>query len=127
MIEDILNRHHIHSFFVRSCLQQDQFWFYDGQRIVVSRDRRTRFTISLVSPDRINLQGQVMIGTDLVSIRVFNHNGFIDIQLDQSLSISHAADTLVMPFSRFDGGFEIGHDGVLYSDEKGGGDRWELA
>ena len=81
----------------------------------------------MVSPDRINLRGQVMIGTDLVSIRVFNHNGFIDIQADQSLSISHAADTLVMPFSRFDGGFEIGHDGVLYSDEKGGGDRWELA
>jgi hypothetical protein len=68
-----------------------------------------------------------MIGTDLVSISVYNHNGFIDIQPNLSLSISHAAGTLVMPFSRFDGGFEIGHDDVLYSDEKGGGDRWELA
>ena len=68
-----------------------------------------------------------MIGTDLVSISVYKHDGFIDIQPDQSLSISHAAETLVMPFSQLDGGFEIGNDGVLYSDEKGGGDRWELA
>ena len=94
---------------------------------MVSRDRRTKFTISLVSPDRIKQQGQVMIGTDLVSISVYNRSGYIDIQPDWSLSISEAAETLVMPFSRFDGGFEIGHDGVLYSDEKGGGDRWELA
>ena len=92
---------------------------------MVSRDRRTRFTISLVSPDRP--QGQVMIGTDLVSISVYKRDGFIDIQPDRSLSISHAAETLVIPFSRFDGGFEIGHGDVLYSDEKGGGDRWELA
>ena len=68
-----------------------------------------------------------MIGTDLVSISVHNRRGFIDIQPDRSLSISEADETLVIPFSRFDGGFEIGHDGVLYNDEKGGGDRWELA
>ena len=68
-----------------------------------------------------------MIGTDLISISVYKRNGFIDIQPDQSLSISNAAETLVMPFSRFDGGFEIGDEGVLYSDENGGGDRWELA
>ncbi|KAF8628512.1 hypothetical protein AX14_011239, partial [Amanita brunnescens Koide BX004] len=29
-------------FFVRCSLQRDQYWFYDGQRIVVSRDYRTR-------------------------------------------------------------------------------------
>jgi hypothetical protein len=81
----------------------------------------------VVLPAQTNLWGQVMIGTDLVSISVYNHNGFIDIQPDQSLSISHADETLVMPFSRFDGNFEIRHDGVLYSDKKGGGDRWELA
>ena len=67
-----------------------------------------------------------MIGTDLVSISVFDRTGFIDVRPDRSLSINQADGILVIPFSRFEGGFEIGHNGVLFS-ERGGGDRWELA
>ena len=68
-----------------------------------------------------------MIGTDLVSITVFNRTGFIDIQPDLSLSINQGDDVLAIPFSRFDGGFGIGGNGVVLSDQQGGGDRWELA
>jgi len=50
----------------------------------------------VVLPAQTNLWGQVMIGTDLVSISVYNHNGFIDIQPDQSLSISHADETFIV-------------------------------
>ena len=68
-----------------------------------------------------------MIGTDLVSISVFNSTGFVDIQPDLSLSTNQGDDVLAIPFSRFDGGFKIGNNGVVLSDQQGGGDRWELA
>ena len=68
-----------------------------------------------------------MIGTDLVSISVSNCNGLVNIQPDLSLSISQGAEPLVIPFSQFDGGFEIGINGVLLSNQQGAGDRWELA
>ncbi|KAF8687051.1 hypothetical protein AX14_003733 [Amanita brunnescens Koide BX004] len=117
-------------FFVRSSLQRDQYWFYDGQRIIVSRDYRTRFIISLVSSsqrDRQGSKGQVVIGTDLVSISVSNCNGLVNVQPDLSLSLSQGAEPLVISFSQFDGGFEIGISGVLLSNQQGAGDRWELA
>ena len=120
----------LYRFFIRSTLQRDQYWFYDGQRIVFSRDYRTRFTIALVSSSQTDPQGskgQVMIGTDLVSISVSNCNGLVNIQPDLSLSLSQGAEPLVIPFSQFDGGFEIGHGGVLLSNQQGAGDRWEVA
>jgi hypothetical protein len=66
-----------------------------------------------------------MIGTDLVTTK---SNRFITMQDDRSLSIGY--EGLVIKFSQFDGGFEIGntlnHE-VRVSDEQGAGDRWELA
>ena len=68
-----------------------------------------------------------MIGTDLVSISVSNCNGLVNVQPDLSLSLSQGAEPIVIPFSQFDGGFEIGISGVLLSNQQGAGDRWELA
>ena len=73
----------------------------------------------------------MIIGTDLVTIKVSKSNRFITMQDDRSLSIGYEdQEGLVIEFSKFDGGFEIGntlrHE-VLVSDEHGAGDRWELA
>lgn len=71
-----------------------------------------------------------MIGTDLVTIKVSKSNRFIIMQDDRSLSIGcEDQEGLVIEFSKFDGGFEIGnslHHDVFVSDEQAG-DRWELA
>ena len=69
----------------------------------------------------------MIIGTDLVSIRVTNRNGFLDFRNDGSLAISPGGEYLVLPFSRFDGGFQIGENDALVNDKQGDGDRWELA
>ena len=70
--------------------------------------------------------GKVIIGTDLVSISVTGTNGFVNALSDGELATSTGAE-LVVPFSRFDGGFAIGSGGTLFSSDQGTGDRWELA
>ena len=69
--------------------------------------------------------GKVIIGTDLVYLSVTGSKGLLNAQPDGTLVISPGAE-LVIPFSRFDGGFVIGSSGTLFTSD-GTGDRWELA
>ena len=70
-----------------------------------------------------------MIGTDRVFISLSKGNRFIDMQSNRSLTASYGVqEGLIIEFSQFDGGFEIGYaNEVLFSDEQQTGDRWELA
>lgn len=114
----------LHRFFIRSLLQRDQYWFYNGEKIVVSRENRTKFAISIFDTQK-DIQGLIMIGTDPIRISVFTSGNFLNIQPDGSLSTGDGVGRQIM-FSQFDGGFQIGTSKDLVENQDGGGDRWEL-
>jgi len=116
-------------YFIRSLLHPDQYWFFTGQNIVVSRTRRTKFIIAIQGQAGTLPKGRelVMIGTDLITIRIFNSQIYLGMR-DKCLC-GHTVGALEAfnKFSEFDGGFAVMDDGEQVGiSAVGGGEPWEL-
>lgn len=109
-------------FFIRSSVQGNQCWFFDGQRLVISRTHRTKFTVEIADNQR---DGQVMIGTDRIIISLFESQNFLHVQTSGQLTLGPGPSTPIK-FSQFDGGFLVTDDDSLLFNQVEGGDRWEL-
>jgi len=122
-----------HGFFIHSSLQGDQYWFYDGEQLVVSRTHRTKFIISMrcqgCAQNQSNCQGHkgtVMIGADSIIISAFGSQTSLGIQSDGQVSLGPSGQAAAIKFSDFDGGFQVTSNDTLVYNSMGGGDRWEL-
>lgn len=115
-------------FYIRSVSQPDVYWFYDGSRVVASRDRRTRFTITIA--DKKRAPSTIMIGSDEV---------FITLSSGSNIGVANQQDQLsssVNPFpfklSSFNSDFQVDFylegktlEGSI-TRNPGKGEGWEL-
>jgi len=116
-------------FYIRSVSQPDTYWYYDGSRVIASRDRRTRFTITLA--DRKRAPGTIMIGSDEVYITAGSGaNIGVANQQDQ---LSTSANPFPFKLSSFNSDFQIDYylegktlEGSI-ARNPGKGEGWELA
>jgi len=121
-----------HGFFIHSSLQGDQYWFYDGGKLGVSRTHRTKFTVSIQCQGYANNckckghKGTVMIGTDPIIISAFGSQTCLGVQCDGQLTLGPGGQEALIKFSDFDGGFQVTSNDTLVYSLVGGGDRWEL-
>jgi hypothetical protein len=119
-------------FFIHSSLQGDQYWFYDGGKLGVSRTHRTKFTVSIQCQGCANQsnckghKGTVMIGTDSIIISAFGSQTSLGIQSDGQVTLGLGGQEALIKFSDFDGGFQVTSNDTLVYSSVGGGDRWEL-
>jgi len=113
----------LHRFFIRSSLQNDLYWYFNGEQLVTSRTQRTKFTVRIL---REGNRGLVMIGTDTIAISVFNSDNVLRVQSNGELSVSSGGLGASIKFSDFDGGFQVGANGSLVCSSTGAGERWEL-
>ncbi|KAF8073418.1 hypothetical protein FPV67DRAFT_745175 [Lyophyllum atratum] len=118
-------------FYIRSVSQPDTYWYYDGSKVIASRDRRTRFTITIA---KNKAAGTIMIGSDEIYITVGSGNGSstnigITNQQDQ---LSTSANSFPFKLSSFDGDFQIDYflEGNTslgpIARNPGNGEGWEL-
>jgi hypothetical protein len=126
-------------------LQPDVFWFYDPTAGVIrpSKNRRNKFTITIVDPAQSLGPNPIMIGSDRFAIGV----GEDDLYVVEGGIVGEGQytrmplDKTTVPmakfdFSDFDGGFEIRfprhhsgdnlQDAVIFPSAGKLGERWEL-
>jgi len=130
-------------------LQPEVFWFYDRKSGLIrpSKNRRTRFTITIVDEKKRLGPNTIMISTDSITIAVGDEEVCLGGGGDQARLVvnqrtrdTHYSTTgRVHKFSDFDGGFEVmfnldGEDfpeedflsaGVVPASDKTG-EKWEL-
>ena len=130
---------------MRSVLQSDIFWFYDPTAGVIrpSKNRRTKFTITIVDPEQRLGPKPIMIGTDRFTISVGQDGLYVveggivgEGQYSRLPTNKTAIPAAEFDFSDFDGGFEIMfpcnysgdnlHDAVIFPSVGNRGERWEL-
>jgi hypothetical protein len=70
-------------------------------------------------------KGQVIIGTDLITISLFDPKMFLRFEPGQQISAAPGRGMPIL-FSQLDGGIRVGESDPLVYDEIGAGDRWEL-
>jgi hypothetical protein len=118
-------------FYIRSVSQPDTFWFYDASKglVVASRNRRTRFTITIADPNRA--PGTVMIGSDNIYMTIGSSQNIGTVNQQDQLGSS--INPFPLKFSSFNGDLLIDY----YSDSNdaglgpvalnpGQGENWEL-
>lgn len=99
-------------------LQPEVFWFYDRKSGLIrpSKNRRTRFTITVVDTEQRLGPNTIMISTDSIIIAVGNGEVCLgggggdqaQLVVNQKTRSSHYVTTgRVHKFSDFDGGFEV--------------------
>lgn len=128
-------------------LQPEVFWFYDPRPGLIrpSKNRRSRFTITVVDPEQKLGSNPIMISMDRITIIVDANLVCSSFNGDQAcLSMAHWDNKGIMTtgsdfrFSDFDGGFQIkfsshpDHDpedfknATIVPAVRKKGDRWEL-
>jgi len=117
-----------YGFYIRSVSHPDSYWYYDSLRIVASRDRRTRFTITMA--DRTRAAGTIMISSDDIYITVHGANIGVANQHNQ---LSNSTNPFPFKLSSLNGDFQVTDffsDGnATYcpiSRNPGKGEKWEL-
>ncbi|KAF8073419.1 hypothetical protein FPV67DRAFT_1736772 [Lyophyllum atratum] len=122
------------SFYIRSIAQPDTYWYYDFHNyVLISRDRRTRFTITLADKDKA--AGTVMIGSDEVCITAGSATNIGPVSDYQQNQLRNSRNPFPFKFSSFrNGDFEIEFQSDVINStlgrvawNPGKGERWELA
>jgi len=119
------------NFYVRSVAQPDTFWYFDPSvnAVYASRDRRTRFTITLADASRP--AGTIMIGSDNVFITAGGVNVGVTNNRDQ---LAYSTNAFPFDFSSFKTDFfiDFGDETTTtknvapIAQNPNGGERWEL-
>ncbi|KAG5636785.1 hypothetical protein H0H81_006899 [Sphagnurus paluster] len=121
------------SFYIRSTSDQNIFWFYDAsnRRVVASKDRRSKFTITI--REKTRGPGAIIIGSDEVYITV-NNGTNVGINTTQDF-LGNSDNPFPFKFSSIvssDGDFQVNYnwDGNVgfgpIVRNPGKGDSWEL-
>ncbi|KAG5644896.1 hypothetical protein DXG03_007448 [Asterophora parasitica] len=120
------------SFYIRSVPQPDTYWYYDTSRnlVVASRERRTRFTVTLA--DKGRAANAIIIGSDDVYLAATNSSSYIGVTNSQD-RLGASVNPFPFRFSSFNGDFQIDFNwdsntsnvGALVRNP-GKGERWEL-
>ncbi|RDB16765.1 hypothetical protein Hypma_002602 [Hypsizygus marmoreus] len=119
------------SFYIRSVPQPDTYWYFDPSAniVVASRERRTKFTITIA--DSTRTRGTPIIGSDDVLITVGSGvNIGVANRLDQ---LSSSANPFPFKFSSFSTDFQIDYNvegtartiGIIARNPNAG-EKWEL-
>ncbi|KAG5652822.1 hypothetical protein H0H81_003538 [Sphagnurus paluster] len=98
---------HIHSFYIRSVPQPDTYWYYDMVEggVFASRNRRTRFTVTIV--DKKRSPGTFMVDNDEVYITLGSNISFgVDVNKENQLAEGRAGG-FPFKFSCFKTDFQI--------------------
>ena len=125
-------------------LQPEIFWFYDARAGLIrpSKNRRSRFTVTVVDPAQRLGPNPIMISIDMITITVDENLVCSSSNGDPAYLSTTQWDRKVMTaefrFSDFDGGFQImfsshpDHDpedlksATIVPTAGKKGDRWEL-
>ncbi|GLB45465.1 hypothetical protein LshimejAT787_2300250 [Lyophyllum shimeji] len=115
-------------FYIRSSSDPSLYWYYNGSRVVASRDRRTRFTVTIA--DRKRAPGTIMIGDDEVFISVGSSTNIgVANQQDQ---LSASDNPFPFKLSALNNDFQIDYylEGKMtegfVTRNPGKGEGWEL-
>jgi len=119
------------NFFIRSVLQPNLFWYWDGGAIRASTARRTRFNVGIAGGQKA---GTIMIPSDQITISVASGNE--PIALSPSGDDSLVTENLgtVFNYSDFAGAFAIRYDDniqggletIVKVQDTTQGERWVL-
>ncbi|KAF8870999.1 hypothetical protein BD779DRAFT_1613997 [Infundibulicybe gibba] len=115
------------SFFIRSALRPEQFWYWNQRksRVTLSTTRQTKFTISVVGQEQ--LRSLIMIGEDKIVISVA---GETSIGADLNGWLTQTSTEHQFEFSDFSDGFaaEVVGDGesTVRLARSSFGEQWEL-
>ncbi|KDQ16516.1 hypothetical protein BOTBODRAFT_144598 [Botryobasidium botryosum FD-172 SS1] len=111
-------------FYIRSKVDPRDFWYTsDNYSISVSRERRTRFRITLRSD--VNPKGTIMIASDDIYISIPGLNDTaVGIASDGSLTTAASGTATIFKFGDFNGSFK-GQAGSLVI-KTANGEAWEL-
>ncbi|KAF8890428.1 hypothetical protein BD779DRAFT_270419 [Infundibulicybe gibba] len=106
-------------YFVRSALDPELFWFWDGRVVRASRNRRTKFTIQ--ATDAPQRERMLLVGSDNIIISV---DEATPIGSSESQTLVHAPTPPPFKFSEFKNAFTVNQDDMIVRTWNG--EDWKL-